>query len=67
MASKWNERPKHDRWAIIGAFAGMIVAGFIAFQYAFYADTIVRYLIMVAGLLLGFGAGKGAAVLSERS
>ncbi len=67
MAPKWSERPRDHRWAIIGAFVGMIVAGFVAFQYAFYADTIVRYFIMAAGFLLGLGAGKGAAVLTPRS
>ena len=39
----------------------LIIAGFIAFRFAFDASTMVRYLIMAAGLLAGLGAGKLAA------
>ena len=67
MAPKWSARPKTDRRAIIGAFIGMAIAAVIAFNFAFEASTIVRYLIMAAGLLSGMGGGYGAAVLTSRS
>ena len=59
--SKWNERPRAERGAIIGALIGMAIAAVVAFLFAYESSTIVRYLIMAAGLLLGFGAGKLAA------
>ncbi len=65
MASKWSERPKQDRWAIIGAFAGMAIAGVISFVYLFEADTIYRYLTMSAGLIGGGACGYAAARFSE--
>jgi hypothetical protein len=64
-APKWSERPREHRWAIIGCFIGMGIAAVVAFNYAFESDTIVRYLIMVTGLLGGGGAGYGAAKLTE--
>jgi hypothetical protein len=54
----WVDRPRQDRHAIIGAFAGMLVAGVIAFMFAFEASTIVRYVIMVIGLVTGWGIGR---------
>ncbi len=54
----WSDRPKQDRYAIVGAFVGMIVAGIVAIMFASDTDTIVRYLIMAAGFLLGFGGGR---------
>ena len=66
MAPKWSARPKTDRWAIIGAFIGMAIAAVAAFNFAFESSTIVRYLIMSAGLLAGLGGGYGAAVLTSR-
>ncbi len=65
-APKWSERPRAHRFAIIGAFAGMAVAAYVAFTYAFESDTIVRYFIMVAGLLGGGGAGFGVATLTDK-
>lgn len=59
--AKWSDRPKGDRWAIIGGFIGMIIAGFVAFNFAFDSSSLVRYLIMATGLLAGLGAGKLAA------
>lgn len=64
MAPRWSERPRRDRYAIIGAFVGMGVAAVVAFNFAFESDTIVRYLIMVAGLLGGLAAGAGLAALT---
>lgn len=55
---KWSERPKSDRGAIVGAVIGMAIAAFVAIIFASDSSTIVRYLIMAAGLLLGLGAGK---------
>ncbi|MEO8142413.1 MAG: hypothetical protein ABI617_07120 [Sphingomicrobium sp.] len=47
--------------AIIGAIIGMLIAGIVAIVYASESSTLVRYLIMSAGFLLGLGAGKLAA------
>ncbi|MEO5577431.1 MAG: hypothetical protein ABIR25_00075 [Sphingomicrobium sp.] len=66
MAPKWSERPRTHRFAIVGAFIGMGIAAFVAFNYAYDSDTIIRYLIMSAGLLGGGGAGFGVATLSAR-
>lgn len=59
--AKWSERPREERGAIIGAFIGMGIAAVIAFVFAFHSSTIVRWAIMSAGLLIGFGVGKLAA------
>ncbi len=66
MAPKWSERPRAHRFAIVGAFIGMGVAAVVAFNYAYDSGTIVRYLIMAAGLLGGGGAGFGAATLTAK-
>lgn len=63
MAPKWGERPRAHRFAIVGAFVGMVVAAFVAFNYAYDSDTLVRYFIMSAGLLGGGAAGVGVATL----
>lgn len=65
MALKWSERPKTDRWAVIGAFAGMAVAAVLSFVYLFEADTIHRYLAMSAGLIGGGACGYAAARFSQ--
>lgn len=54
----WSDRPKHDRYGVIGAFAGMAIAAPIAILLAYDASSIVRYFIMSAGLLIGWGAGR---------
>ena len=59
--SKWSEMPQDQRGAVIGAGIGMLVAAVVAFTFAYDSSTMVRYLIMAAGLLLGLGAGKLAA------
>ncbi len=58
MPQAWRDRPKDVRFAIVGALVGMLIAGIVAYNFAFDADTIVRYLIMSAGLLIGLGVGK---------
>ena len=58
---KWSDRPRDERASIIGAAIGMGIAAVIAIAFASDSSTIVRYLIMSAGLLLGLGAGKLAA------
>jgi len=58
---KWSERARSHRWAIIGAFAGMIPAAWAVFEFAYFGSTFDRYLIMVAGLL---GAGGLGALLA---
>lgn len=64
MRVKWSDRPRNQRWAIIGAFLGMGPAAFAVFQYAFYGATFDRYLIMVAGLLGGGVAGWLLALIT---
>jgi NAD/NADP transhydrogenase beta subunit len=59
--ARWSERPKGDRHAVIGAFIGMAIAGVVAVLFAAESSTMVRYFIMAAGLLVGFGAGKLSA------
>ena len=54
----WRDRPKADRYALIGIFIGMGIAAIVAFQFAFHASTIVRWAIMAAGLLAGWGIGR---------
>ena len=54
----WGNRPKNDRYAIIGAFAGMLVAGIVAIMFAYNAGSVVRYLIMATGLVAGWGLGR---------
>ena len=54
----WGNRPKYDRYAIIGAFAGMLVAGIVAIMFAYNAGSFVRYLIMATGLVVGWGLGR---------
>ena len=61
MAPKWNERPKSQRWAIVGALIGMAVAAVVAFVFAYESSTLVRYLIMSAGLVIGGGGGLALA------
>lgn len=47
-----------QRWhIIIGSLVGMAVAGVVAYNFAHDAGTIVRYLIMAAGLLIGLFGG----------
>lgn len=54
----WRDRPKADQYAIIGAFAGMASAAVVAVVFAFHESTMVRYVIMATGLLLGWGIGR---------
>ena len=63
---KWNERPRAQRWAIVGAFVGMAVAAVVAFEYAFHGTTLQRYLIMMSGLLIGGGVGLWVATFTGR-
>ena len=58
---KWSERPKDQRRMIIGAMIGMAIAGVVAIAFASESSTIVRYFIMVTGLMVGLGAGKLSA------
>ena len=62
--AKWSERPKQDRHAIIGAMIGMAIAAIVSLVFAAESTTLVRYLIMSAGLLLGLGAGRLSAARS---
>lgn len=57
MAS-WSERPREDRFAIIGAIVGMLIAGVVAFVFAFESSTFVRWIIMAVGLIAGYGIGR---------
>lgn len=64
MRVKWRDRPRNHRWAIVGAFLGMIPAVFAVFEYAYHGTTFDRYLIMVAGLLGGGAIGMVLASLT---
>lgn len=55
----WRDRPRAERYAILGSFIGMAIAAVVALQFAFHASTIVRWAIMSAGLLAGCGGGGG--------
>jgi hypothetical protein len=66
MRVKWSERPRAHRWVILGGFAGMAVGAVVVFQYAFHGSTFDRYLIMMAGLLGGGGAGWLLSRLTAR-
>ena len=57
MAS-WSERLREDRFAIIGAIVGMLIAGVVAFVFAFESSTFVRWIIMAVGLIAGYGIGR---------
>jgi uncharacterized membrane protein len=57
MAS-WSERSREERFAIIGAVAGMLIAGVVAFAFAFESSTFVRWAIMSVGLVAGYGVGR---------
>lgn len=63
----WRDRPQADRYAIIGCFIGMGIAAIVAFQFAFYASTIVRWAIMAAGLLVGWGIGRLLGTRAEKA
>jgi hypothetical protein len=54
----WRDRPKSDRYGITGAFVGMAIAAVVAFQFAFYANTTMRWAIMSAALVGGWGIGR---------
>jgi LPS O-antigen subunit length determinant protein (WzzB/FepE family) len=64
MRVKWRDRPRNQRWAIVGAFLGMIPAAFAVFEYAYHGTIVDRYLIMVAGLLGGGALGMLLASLT---
>lgn len=54
----WRDRPKADRYALVGCFVGMAVAAVAAFVFAYSSSTMVRWAIMAAGLLVGWGIGR---------
>lgn len=54
----WRERPKADRYGIVGCFIGMAIAAVVAFQSAFHESAFVRWAIMAVGLLVGWGIGR---------
>lgn len=54
----WRDQPKLDRYALVGCFVGMAIAAVVAFMFAYSSDTIVRWAIMAAGLLVGWGIGR---------
>lgn len=62
MRVKWSDRPRNHRWAIVGAFLGMVPAVFAVFQYAYDGTIVDRYLIMATGLL---GGGAIGALLAK--
>jgi uncharacterized protein YcfJ len=53
-----SHRTPEDKGSIIGIVVGMLIAAFIAIAFASEAGTIVRYLIMSAGLVVGWLIGR---------
>lgn len=62
----WRDRPKQDRYAFIGLFAGMAIAAPIAVLFAYDASSMVRYVIMASGLVAGWGIGRWAGSRDTR-
>ena len=54
----WRDRPKHDRYGIIGIFIGMAISAVLVLLFAVESSMMVRYLIMAAGLVAGWGVGR---------
>lgn len=65
MAGK--PRSTEDKYAMVGIFVGMAIAAVIAFVFAFESSTVVRYLIMAAGLVLGWLGGRAIGRAKARS
>ena len=56
-----SNRSPEDKGGIIGAVVGMLIAAVIAIMLASEAGTIVRYLIMSTGLVIGWLLGRQLA------
>lgn len=66
MRSKWGERPRDQRWAVVGAFIGMAFGAAAVFEFAYDGTTFDRYLIMAGSLLAGGAAGLVLARVTAR-
>lgn len=58
MATKWSEKPKGERWAMIGAIA----AAFISVPFIMDLGTVGVFVGVGIASLVGWGAGLLAAV-----
>ena len=50
-----------DRYALIGIAVGVAIAAVVVFTLAFNSSSMVRYLILASGLVLGWLAGRAIA------
>ena len=53
-----GKRTTEDKYALAGIFVGMAIAAVAAIQFASHSSTIVRYLIVASGLLIGWLVGR---------
>lgn len=53
-----GKRSTEDKYALAGIFIGMAIAAVAAILFASHSSTIVRYLIMASGLLIGWFIGR---------
>jgi hypothetical protein len=58
MAPKWSERPKADRWMIVGLIIGGAVGVFLTVNEE---NFLIRFLFIAAGAAIGAGIAKFAS------
>jgi gas vesicle protein len=50
-----------DKYALLGIVVGVAIAAVAAFTLAYNSSSMVRYLIMASGLVIGWLAGRAIA------
>jgi hypothetical protein len=58
MAPKWSERPKSDRWMIIGIVLGGAVGVFLTVNEE---NFLIRFLFIAGGAAIGAGIARFAS------
>lgn len=53
-----EKRSTEDKYALAGMAIGILTAAVVAFLFAFESSTIVRYLVMASGLVIGWAVGR---------
>ena len=53
-----GKRSTEDKYALAGIFVGMAIAAVATILFASQSCTLVRYLIMASGLLIGWFVGR---------
>lgn len=55
-----SRRPQttEDKYALVGIVIGVAIAAVAVFLFAFNSSSMVRYLILASGLVLGWLAGR---------